>query len=125
MTPDLDQIALDIARRFTPDDNPRLRAAVQLDILEVLKRHAPIPVAELLKPGEKKFDAHWERPYKGTPNHSVACASRHGYGCNCYLSLEKTDNTVSPAREHHAACNSLLGRPCNCWLSLPENGGVK
>lgn len=46
---DIDQIALDVARRFTQDDQPQRRAQLQVAILEAIRAaQEPFPVAELV-----------------------------------------------------------------------------
>lgn len=45
---DIDQIALDVARRFTPDDQPQRRAQLQVAILEAMRAAHPFPLVELL-----------------------------------------------------------------------------
>ena len=46
---DIDQIALDVARRFTQDDDPQRRAQLQVAVVEALRAgHAPFPLVDLL-----------------------------------------------------------------------------
>lgn len=46
---DIDQIALDVARRFTQDDEPQRRAQLQVAVVEAIRAgQAPFPVVDLL-----------------------------------------------------------------------------
>ncbi len=46
---DIDQIALDVARRFTEEDDPQRRAQLQVAIAEAIHAgHAGFPLVELL-----------------------------------------------------------------------------
>jgi len=46
---DIDQIALEVARRFTQDDQPQRRAQLQVAIVEAIRAaQEPFPVVELL-----------------------------------------------------------------------------
>jgi len=46
---DIDQIALDVARRFTQDDEPKRRAQLQIAVVEAIRAgQAPFPVVDLV-----------------------------------------------------------------------------
>lgn len=46
---DIDQIALDVARRFTQDDEPQRRAQLQVAVVEAIRAgQAPFPLVDLL-----------------------------------------------------------------------------
>lgn len=46
---DIDQIALEVARQFTQDDEPQRRAQLQVAVVEAIRAgQAPFPVVELL-----------------------------------------------------------------------------
>lgn len=46
---DIDQIALNVARRFTQDDEPQRRAQLQVAVVEAIRAgQAPFPTVELL-----------------------------------------------------------------------------
>jgi hypothetical protein len=43
MSPDIDQVALDVACRFSGDEEPQRRAHLQVAVIEAIKRFAPAP----------------------------------------------------------------------------------
>lgn len=46
---EVDQVALDVARRFTQDDEPQRRAQLQVAVVEAIRAgQAPIPLVALL-----------------------------------------------------------------------------